>query len=168
MFNRQKSQPITILTATLLCACSGDPPTSGATGGITSAGGQSDNTAGQGGMSGSGGAPNVGGSGASDFDCDVSKSDCPDLIALRVGDSYTIYLPAVAEGKDASEFSASGTAPQLAVGAVTIGLDDPPDTAHITVTGNAAGNASLTVTLWYGDNKEVERVYAFALEVIAR
>ena len=164
---------ITLLAITLLWACGEDsPPAASTSKGATSAGGEhhmggQHNAGGQN----SGAAPPAGMGGAggiaepSDLDCDVTKDDCPEPIELNIGDSYTIYLPAVAEQKDVSKFSAVGTTPQLAVGAVTIGIDDPPGMAHVTVTANVAGSATLTVTLWYGDNKEVERVYNFTLEL---
>ncbi len=98
--------------------------------------------------------------------CDVELGDCPAVIEIWQDESFRVFLPASVDGMEAAEFSATGTSPQLGLGPVTIGAGELSGRAFIQVTGGAVGAGTLSVTIWYGEERAAERIFELAIEVM--
>lgn len=99
-------------------------------------------------------------------DCDAVVGDCPSPVVLRSGDVFTVYFDYVVDGKEAKEFSATGTAPQVGLSPVMVGAEGAGDRASIEVTAYALGEATVDIVIWYGDNKDIERTYNLLVSII--
>ena len=98
--------------------------------------------------------------------CDAVAGDCPSPIVLRSGDVLTVFFDYVVNGQEAKEFSATGTAPQVALSPVMVGAEGAGDRASIEVTGHALGEADVDIVIWYGENKDIERTYNLLVSII--
>ena len=103
---------------------------------------------------------------ASITSCDAVAEDCPSPVVLRSGDVLTVLFDYVVDGQEAKEFSATGTAPQVALSPVMVGAEGAGDRASIEVTGHALGDATVDIVIWYGENKDIERTYNLLVSII--